>query len=111
MIFHDFLKVFKQVGCSSSGTTTTTSGDNVNDSGHHVAKHADDSWQRRWWLLMAVAGKPAAWMCNWGRVLDMEGYHFMVHTNDNLPPTTVYTYIIIAVMAVAYFNSNETIPL
>jgi len=43
MIFHDFLKVFKQVGCSSSGTTTTTSGDNVNDSGRHVAKHADDS--------------------------------------------------------------------
>jgi hypothetical protein len=42
MIFHDFLKVFKQVGCSSSGTTTT-GGDNVNDSGRHVAKHADDS--------------------------------------------------------------------
>jgi len=44
MIFHDFLKVFKQVGCSLLGmTTTTTSGDNVNDSGRHVVKHADDS--------------------------------------------------------------------
>jgi len=86
---------------------------NSESSRRDVVKHADDSWQCRWWLLMAVAGKPAAWMCNWGHVLDMEGYHFMVHTNDNLPPTTVYTYIIIAVMAetLRYFSALSSLLL